>query len=189
MLEREMEALRIEILRCTLCGLHKHRKNPVVGEGSLHPKIFFIGEAPGRSEDAAGKPFVGSAGRIFDKMLESIGVKREEVYITNVVKCRPPGNRTPTNEEINACSKYLERQISLIKPRVVATLGSVALRWAGERFGIRQKGVSHLHGKIIHLDADYGRVFLVPLYHPAVALYNPGMINVLLKDIRKILEV
>jgi DNA polymerase len=187
MIEKEMKKLENTIRHCKLCQLHKNRKNPVLGEGSLKPKVFFIGEAPGKNEDIKGRPFVGSAGKIFDKLLKSIDLKREDIYITNVVKCHPPGNRKPTKEEIEKCSRYLEKQISLIKPRIIATLGNVALQWICKKFEIKLESISSVHGKIVEIKTDYDKVYFIPLYHPAFAVYNPNMINVLLRDMRKIL--
>ncbi len=184
MVETELRELHELIKSCRLCPLWRKRKNAVPGEGSLNPRVFFIGEAPGESEDLAGKPFVGKAGKVLDELLASVGLKRSEVFITNVVKCRPPGNREPSEEEIRACSPYLERQLSLLRPKVIATLGRVALAWCCKHFGLKDMRISKVHGRVFDVKASYGNAKLVALYHPAVAVYNPGMKVTLLQDFR-----
>ena len=119
--KRKLEEIEKEVLRCKKCPLWRTRTKPVVGEGDPKAKIMFIGEAPGASEDASGRPFCGAAGKVLDELLEEAGIKREEVYITNILKCRPPGNRNPKAEEIKACTPYLERQIKMIKPKIHLT--------------------------------------------------------------------
>src|ERR1041385_6914386 len=121
-----LEKIEAEVRGCPLCKLSRTRKNAVPGEGQLSAKIMFIGEAPGRSEDEKGRPFVGTAGKILDNLLEKTGIERSQVFITNVVKCRPPNNRVPDDDEVVACRPYLERQIALIRPKVICILGRTA---------------------------------------------------------------
>ena len=124
------------VANCRKCSLWKTRSNPVVGGGSKDAKVMFIGEAPGYWEDVKGRPFVGRAGRVLDELLESINLSREEVYITNILKCRPPNNRNPLQSEIEACTPYLDRQIELMNPEIIATLGNFALSYISEKFGL-----------------------------------------------------
>jgi len=181
----EVEA---EVKSCRRCSLWRHRRNPVFGEGNPETGIVLIGEAPGRSEDLAGRPFVGAAGKVLDRMLSVAGLSRTDVYITNVLKCRPPGNRDPRPEEVEACTPYLDRQLRIIRPRVVVTLGrhalSYVLRWSKVR-----GSVSRLHGTVIELNAPFGNAVLVPLYHPAVLLYRPAMREVFEEDARRLGKV
>lgn len=146
----------------------------VVGEGSLDADILFIGEAPGASEAKSGRPFVGASGRVLAELLASIGLRRDDVYITNVVKDRPPENRDPRPDEIALYAPFLRRQIDLIQPKVIATLGRHAMEFVLELFGVPAGGqkISDLHGQPLGVQADYGELVVVPLYHPAVALYN-----------------
>ncbi len=168
-----------EILSCTDCRLHKNRKNAVPGEGDPDPCIVFIGEAPGRDEDIEGRPFVGRAGKLLDQLLEEVGLSRPEVYITNVVKCRPPDNRDPRADEKSICRGYLDRQIALLGPDIICTLGNHATTsFTGE------KGINNLHGKIM----EDGDRLIIPLYHPAAGLYNPNLVVRMKEDMEKIVE-
>lgn len=180
----EIEKIKNEILSCQKCELFKTRKNPVVGEGSLEPKVMFIGEAPGFNEDIEGRPFCGKAGEVLDELLGFIKLKREEVYITNIVKCRPPENRDPKEEEIKKCSVYLDRQIEIIKPKIIATLGRYSMAYIFKKFSLEEKiqSISKIHGKIFNAGDLFLKVTIIPLYHPAVATYNQNMIEVLKKD-------
>ncbi|TAJ44165.1 type-4 uracil-DNA glycosylase [Methanofollis fontis] len=168
----EVERLKTEILNCTHCPLSETRTHAVPGEGPKDAEIVFIGEAPGRQEDLQGRPFVGRAGRILDSMLDSAGISREEVFITNVVKCRPPENRDPQNEEIAACRPYLVEQISAIRPRFIVTLGRFAMRLVLEMFGVEAGSIGEMHGQVITVSQG-GAVFtVIPMYHPAASIYN-----------------
>lgn len=180
----KLKKLRLGIINCKKCPLWKKRTNPVFGEGPTNAKIMLVGEAPGFNEDQQGKPFVGRAGKILDELLNSAKIKREEIFITNIVKCRPPENRNPTQEEINSCSVYLDRQIDIIKPKIIGCLGNFATDYILEKFGLKNKiqGISRIHGKIFKVSTIFGIVKIVPLYHPAVATYNMNMINTLKKD-------
>jgi len=157
----------------------------VLGEGSLDAQIMLIGEAPGEREAKTGRPFVGASGRFLDELLASIGLKREDVYITNVVKDRPPENRDPTPEEIALYTPLLAQQIEIIQPRVVATLGRFAMSYAMQLFNVPFNGtpkISELHGQVLEGKASYGPVAVVPLFHPAVALYSTQRRDTLLED-------
>lgn len=171
---REIEA---EVRSCTACVLHKGRTPAVPGEGPVNAEIMFIGEAPGRNEDLQGRPFVGQAGKLLEELLDEIGLSRDDVWIGNVVKCRPPGNRDPQPEEIAACAGYLERQIELLQPKLIATLG----RFSMEKFfpGAR---ITRVHGQARR---DGSRV-LIPLFHPAYVLRNMSAMPDAIRDIRKI---
>jgi uracil-DNA glycosylase family 4 len=146
---------------------------------------MFVGEAPGFHEDKQGEPFVGQAGKLLDKLLGGIGLERSEVYIANVLKCRPPGNRDPQPDEIESCEPHLFRQIELIQPRVVATLGNFATKLLSGK----PTGITRVHGQDQEVTLGGNRVLLYPLYHPAAALYTPAMLNVLQEDFRRIPEL
>ena len=186
--EAEMIKLEEEIKECRLCELWKTRNNPVVGEGSLSAKIMLIGEAPGYYEDLKGRPFVGKAGKILDELLDSLGQGRAEVYITNILKCRPPGNRNPAAAEIKACTPYLDAQMSIIEPGVIATLGNFSLTYIFAKFGLNPDKISKIHGKVYNVSTIAGIKKVVPLYHPAVATYNPGMKTTLIDDFKVLTE-
>ncbi len=182
--EEEMGRLEEEIKECRRCELWKTRTNPVAGEGSLTAKVMFVGEAPGYYEDLKGRPFVGKAGKILDELLGSVGLERSEVYIANVLKCRPPGNRNPTTIEIKACTPYLDAQMEIIEPMVIATLGNFSLGYIFDKFGLKSDKISKIHGKVFKVSTIAGVKKIVPLYHPAVATYNPGMKEVLVEDFK-----
>ncbi|RLT39107.1 MAG: uracil-DNA glycosylase [Chloroflexi bacterium] len=170
--------LEKEICACMLCRLCDGRICAVPGEGSFSPQIVFVGEGPGAQEDRLGRPFVGRSGRFLDGMIDGIGLRREDVFITNVVKCRPPDNRDPRPDEIAACRDYLDRQIELLAPRVVVTLGRFSMeRWfPGER-------ITRIHGQVKEIGS--GRVALA-MYHPAAALRNPQWRNAFAADMQKL---
>lgn len=183
-----LRKIRDEIIALTTSPLYAYRKKnnyfPVIGEGNHNAAIMFIGEAPGASEAKAGRPFCGAAGKILDELIESIGLKRRDVYITNVVKDRPPNNRDPSPAEIEAYSPFLNRQIEIIKPKVIATLGRFSTKYILEKFGLPEKdqSISALHGKPLDAIANFGPIVVVPLYHPAVVLYNVNSRKILEKD-------
>jgi uracil-DNA glycosylase len=174
--------IKNQIENCTLCNLCKKRTKIVISDGSWDSDIFFIGEAPGREEDLQGKPFVGAAGKLLTEMIESIGLSREEVFITNIVKCRPPNNRDPLPEEVKKCWPYLESQIKIVKPKLIVTLG----RHSMARF-LPDLKISEAHGQPKRTKGIWQekQVYL-PLYHPAFALYNPKNKETLFKDFQKI---
>jgi len=185
-----LKKIKDEVLNFTKSPLYEDRvknKNlPVIGEGSHRAEIMFIGEAPGRNEAKTGRPFCGYAGKILNEFLLSVGIKREDVYITNIVKDRPPFNRDPLSVEIEAYGQFLDRQIQIIQPKIIATLGRFSMRYIMEKFGLGDKldSISNLHGKKFKTKTDYGEVFVVVLYHPAAAIYNPKLKEVLKKDFK-----
>ncbi len=157
---------------------------PVIGEGSHFAKIMFVGEAPGANEAKTGRPFVGASGKFLNVLLESVGIKRDDIYITNIVKDRPPQNRDPRPDEIEQYGPFLDRQIDIIKPKVIATLGRFSMMYVMKRMGLEDKiePIGEAHGKSYTAKSSYGTVDIIPLYHPAVALYNGSMRDVLKKD-------
>jgi uracil-DNA glycosylase family 4 len=182
--EEEMESMEKAIKECKRCELWKTRTNPVIGEGSLSARILFVGEAPGYNEDLKGKPFVGKAGKVLDELLESAGLQRAEVYIANVLKCRPPGNRNPLTDEIIACTPYLDAQLELIEPEIIATLGNFSLSYIFAKFRLKLEKISKIHGEVFTISTIAGIKRIIPLYHPAVATYNPKMKEVLIDDFK-----
>lgn len=163
---------------------NKEKNMPVIGEGSHFAAIMFIGEAPGLNEAKTGRPFVGAAGKFLNSLLEGVGIKREDVYITNIVKDRPPENRDPFPDEIALYGPFLDEQIDIIQPKVIATLGRFSMNYIMKKFGLdfEIEPISKAHGKSYEAKASYGKVHIIPLYHPAVALYNGSMREVLQKD-------
>ncbi len=185
----ELKKIKNQVLSCKKCSLYRTRVHPVFGEGNPKARIMFVGEAPGFNEDRTGRPFCGQAGKILDELLEFIGIKRGEVYISNLLKCRPPENRDPQKEEIKACSSYLERQIEIIKPKVICPLGRYSMRFLMEKYGLKEKiePISKIHGKVFEVKNLFQEIKIIPLYHPAVATYNINMKEILKRDF-KILE-
>ena len=155
----------------------KNKVFPVIGEGSHHADIMFIGEAPGRNEAATGRPFVGSAGKFLDELLSANGIPRDSVYITNIVKDRPPMNRDPLPDEIKIYGLFLDRQIDIIQPKVIATLGRFSMQYIMSKLGLGTmlEPISKMHGKVLDAKTSYGEVKIVPLYHPAAAIYNQNL--------------
>ncbi len=174
---KNLEEIASLVSDCTRCELYKSKTKDVPGVGSKDAEIMFIGEAPGRDEDQKGEPFVGAAGKFLTEMIEMIGLKRSDVYIGNVVKHRPPGNRDPLPSEIKACFPYLSRQIEVIKPKLIVLLG----RHAVSQF-LPEFKISRVHGQPKRKN---GQIYL-PLYHPAAALYNAFMKETLISDFKKI---
>jgi len=169
------------IRNCSRCELHKTRTNFVFGSGNSNSPVIFVGEAPGKNEDLQGKPFVGQAGKLLDELLESIGFARKEVFIANVLKCRPPLNRDPSEHEINTCKEYLFRQIEIINPRVVCTMG----RYSTQLILDTDTGINKLRGNIYKRD---GRV-IIPINHPAAAIYTPSRMQILREDFKKLKSI
>lgn len=186
--QSQLEELALALQKLEASPLYAYRKEnnylPVIGEGNPNAQIMFIGEAPGEWEAKSGRPFVGASGRLLDTLLESIGLQRKDVYITNVVKDRPPGNRAPTVEEIRIYAPLLVQQIDIIRPAVVATLGRFAMDFIFDLFDMPQRGekISRLHGTRLEAHAPYGAVTVIPLYHPAVALYTTAQRETLTQD-------
>ena len=169
-----LEKIATEVVGCSLCKLSRSRKNAVPGDGQTSEKIIFIGEAPGKNEDEKGRPFIGVAGRILDEALQKAGIERSQVFITNIVKCRPPGNRIPEDDERAACSPYLDRQISLIAPRIICILGATAYSSI-----LGGKSITQNRGKIIKRK---GQKYLITI-HPAAAIYNKNLRHALEDDL------
>ncbi len=183
------ELVEEEIRSCRRCPLHAYRRNAVPGEGRRDAELVFIGEAPGRVEDETGRPFVGAAGKLLTSLIEGMGLRREDVYITNIVKCRPPNNRDPEPGEIEACIPYLKRQLNMIRPRVVVALGRHAARTLFEAAGLRWRSMARDHGRPVEAELWGVRVTLYPTYHPAAALYNPKLRESLEKDFEKLAKL
>ena len=167
---------------CTKCALSAGRTQVVFGSGNPSADLMFVGEAPGFHEDQQGVPFVGQAGKLLDKLLGGIGLTRADVFVANVLKCRPPGNRDPLPEEIAACEPHLFRQIELIEPKLVATLGNFATKLLSGK----PAGITRVHGYEQEVTLGTRKVSLYPLYHPAAALYTPSMLKVLEEDFARI---
>jgi len=182
----KMKKIEQSIKNCKKCNLYLTRKNPVIGNGSIDSEIIFIGEAPGRNEDTQGKPFVGRAGLFFNELLESIGLDRDNIYVTNILKCRPPKNRNPSKNEINECNIFLKEQIKIIKPKLIVTLGNFASKYIFEQYNLKSKKISDIHGKIFQINNNSKILTIIPLYHPAVAIYNSNRKNDLKKDFKKV---
>ena len=175
--EQVLAEIGAEVRACVACRLCEQRNQAVPGEGGIQSGIMFIGEGPGFHEDRQGRPFVGQAGKLLEEMLAAVGLRREQVFITNVVKCRPPGNRDPQPDEIAACDAYLERQLAAIEPRIVVTLG----RYSLAKFFPGAK-ISAVHGEPRFAD---GRAY-VPFYHPAAGLRTPAIKQMLFEDVQKL---
>jgi len=177
--EEILREISAQVAVCQACALHHSRKHAVPGEGNPRSEIMFIGEGPGFHENEQGRPFVGQAGKFLDELLEAAGYKREEVFITNVVKCRPPGNRDPLPEELAACGRYLDRQIETINPCVIVTLGRISM---GKY--LSNARISEIHGKPAWVQDR----LIVPMYHPAAALHQPSLKPVVIADFQKLPE-
>jgi DNA polymerase len=186
--QAELAKLTAEVDNLTHSPLYAYRQenhyHAVIGEGDPEASLMFIGEAPGEWEARRGRPFVGASGKVLDELLSSIGLRRQDVYITNVVKDRPPKNRNPRVGEIRLYAPFLVRQMDIIEPCVVAPLGRIALSFVLNQLGLPTAGqtISRLHGQSLTAQASYGRVTVVPLYHPAVALYNSDQLATLQRD-------
>ena len=173
-----LQLLHQEVRGCPLCALHQTRTKAVPGVGEATARIMVVGEAPGKNEDLQGEPFVGAAGQLLNQLFGYVGINRDEVYITNIIKCRPPGNRDPLPDEVAACSGYLDRQVELIRPAVILLLG----RHAVQRLLPGAAGISRIHGQLV----ERGDRAYVPLYHPAAALYNGFLVDTLKADFQKV---
>src|SRR5713226_5268586 len=175
-----MNTLRLQVISCTKCSLSKSRINAVAGKGDYGAEIMFIGEAPGRNEDLKGEPFVGSAGKILSEALEYSGISRDDVFITNVVKCRTPNNRIPLEEERNSCHQYLIDELDIIKPKIICILGNTAY---GSILG--GSSITKNRGKIIKKN---NQLYFLTI-HPAAIIYTPGLNQVLKDDIKTLVEI
>ena len=177
----KLKSFFYKINDCRQCELHKGRTRLVFGSGNATAELMFVGEAPGKNEDLQGLPFVGRAGKILDDLLGSIDMERKEVFIANVLKCRPPGNRDPKIDEISTCKEYLFEQINIIDPKIICTLG----KYSTQLILDTSHGITGLRGKVFHRD---GRTIL-PINHPAAVLYNPSRIEILQNDFLKIKDL
>lgn len=176
--QKSLDEIRAKVVNCQACSLCEGRTNVVFGEGNPHARVMIIGEAPGKNEDLQGRPFVGAAGKFLDELLEAAGLVREEVFIANVLKCRPPSNRNPQAEEIEACADYLREQTRSINPDVIVTLGNFATQFI-LKTGV---GITHLRGTIQRA----GKFIVLPVFHPAAAIYDRSKRDVLLSDFAQI---
>lgn len=174
-----LEAIEAQLKDCQACDLSQSRRHVVPGAGNPHARVMLIGEAPGAEEDRQGKPFVGQAGKLLDGMIRAMGLQRNRVYITNVIKCRPPGNRDPKPEEIAACCAFLERQIDLIEPDVIVAMGRFAARWLTGS----EKSMGALRGRW----GSFRKIPVMPIYHPAYLLRNPSGKPQVWEDLKKIM--
>ena len=184
----QLRAIKEAVVNLTESPLYEFRTRnsyyPVIGQGDHYADIMFIGEAPGKNEAETGRPFCGASGRVLDELLASIDLRREDVYVTNILKDRPPNNRDPQKHEIDLYTPFLERQIEIIQPKVIATLGRFSMEFILRHFDALQANqkISQLHGTVISVRTSYGRASVVPLFHPAAALYNASQRTTLEKD-------
>jgi DNA polymerase len=178
--KKDLESLKAEVLGCARCDLHRTRRNVVFGSGSASARLMFIGEAPGEEEDIHGLPFVGKAGQLLTKIIEAMGLKRSDVYIANILKCRPPNNRAPLPTEILECRENIRRQIEMIKPKVICTLG----KFASQTLLKTETPITALRGKF----QEYDGIKVMPTFHPAYLLRNPQDKKLVWEDMRKILK-
>ena len=188
----EQEAVRTlnrDIVTCTRCRLAVTRINAVPGEGPGDSGLFFIGEAPGRNEDSLGRPFVGRAGAVLESLLSSIGLHRSDVFITSIIKCRPPENRIPRKDEIAACGGYLDRQIDLLSPEIIIPMGRLASEHVFLRFDIPHGPMGSIHGKLFHAATPRGELVIIPVYHPAAVTHNPLLKGAVFEDFKVIGEM
>ncbi|MBZ1356351.1 MAG: uracil-DNA glycosylase [Candidatus Nealsonbacteria bacterium] len=184
-----------EVVNLKKSPLYQERINqnafPVIGEGDYSAKIMFIGEAPGKNEARTGKPFCGSAGKVLDELLESIELKRENIYITNIVKDRPPSNRDPSSEEISIYAPFLDRQIDIIQPKIIVALGRFSAQYILTKFGLENeiKPITIIHGKVFVVKTSYGAIKIVPFFHPAAAIYDRKKRDILFEKIKVLKDV
>lgn len=187
---QKIEEIKKELSDFKESPLYKYRIDnnylPVVGEGDLFAKVMFVGEAPGEKEAQTGKPFVGSAGKILDEVLKSVGIEKKEVYITNLVNDRPLRNRIPNIAEMKLYSPFLMRQIQIIKPRLIVTLGRLSTNFVLKEYNLKDKpdSMGKVHGKIFTVNSSYGKIFIIPMYHPASVLYQRDIKNILKEDMK-----
>lgn len=179
-MEKKLQEIKQQVIECTKCELSKTRNNSVAGKGNFKSDVIFVGEAPGKNEDLKGEPFIGIAGKKLSTALESVGITRDEVYITNIVKCRPPNNRVPTTNERDTCKDYLKKEIEIIKPKIICILGNTA-------FGslLDGKEITKYRGKIVRKD---NQLYFLTV-HPAATIYNQKLVDVLKNDIKKLFKL
>jgi DNA polymerase len=191
----KLRQIKEAVLNLKESPLYDYRRQnnyfPVIGEGNHEAKIMFIGEAPGRNEAKTGRPFCGAAGKVLDNLLASVGIPRAEVYVTNIVKDRPPENRDPLPKEIEVYGPFLDQQIEIIQPQVIATLGRYAMQYIMQKFGLSDvlRSISQMHGRLFEAKASYGKIKILPLYHPAATIYNRELIKDLETDFQKLKNI
>ncbi|MBX5327830.1 MAG: type-4 uracil-DNA glycosylase [Candidatus Bathyarchaeota archaeon] len=183
-----LETIAAEVIICQKCPLSKTRKNAVPGEGNPNTQVMFIGEAPGYWEDIKGRPFVGDAGKFLDSLLSEIRFSREDVFIGNVLKCRPPGNREPQPSEVQACTSYLDRQIKAIQPRILVTLGNHSTAYIFSKSGLAFTSITKVHGKFYDVSLLGMKVTVFSTFHPAAALYHPKYKQQIIEDFKLLKE-
>jgi DNA polymerase len=179
-MEKKLQKIKQQVTECTKCELSKTRNNSVPGKGNFKADVIFVGEAPGKNEDMKGEPFIGIAGKKLSIALESAGITRDEVYITNIVKCRPPKNRVPTTTERDTCQNYLEKEIEIIKPKIICVLGNTAFNSL-----LNGKEIIKFRGKIVRKN---NQLYFLTV-HPAATIYNQKLISVLKKDMKKLFKL
>lgn len=182
MKEDQLAKIAEEVRSCKRCGLWRGRTNPVPGEGSANPLVMFVGEAPGRNEDLQGRPFVGAAGKLLDSLLAGIGLSRREVFIGNILKCRPPNNRDPLPSEIEACTPFLDRQIEVLKPKIIVALGRFSAGYLLSKAGLKPGSLPSIRGRIMKVNLLGLSLSFMATFHPAAALYNPKLKKALEED-------
>ena len=187
--KKKMDEIKREAQTCRECTLGGTRKNIVVGSGNLDARIVLIGEAPGRKEDTTGLPFVGQAGKLLDEILENAGLNREDIFIGNILKCRPPDNRRPRKAEIESCEGYLMHQLKIIEPSVIAPMGNSSVTYFQKRHGLKNQSIGEVHGEVYLIKTSWGNVKLIPLYHPAAAIYRRNLLDTLEVDMKKVAEL
>jgi len=181
-----LDAIAAEVIVCPKCPLCRSRKNAVPGDGSPNARVMFVGEAPGYHEDIEGRPFVGDAGKFLDALLAEVPLSRKKVFITNIVKCRPPRNRAPRPLEINACAPFLERQILAIQPKFIVSLGSISASCMFPRAGLSFDSITKVHGKFHEALVSGLNVTLFATFHPAAALHNPKYKQLIVNDFKRL---
>ena len=179
-MEQKLKKIKKQVTQCTKCELSKTRNNSVPGKGNFKSDVIFVGEAPGKNEDMKGEPFIGIAGKKLSIALESAGITRDDVYITNIVKCRPPKNRVPTTNERDTCQNYLKKEIEIIKPKIICVLGNTAFNSL-----LNGKEIIKFRGKIVRKN---NQLYFLTI-HPAATIYNQKLISVLKKDMKKLFKV
>ena len=179
-MKQKLEVIKQNVIKCTKCDLSKTRTNSVPGKGNFHSNVIFVGEAPGKNEDKKGEPFIGIAGKKLSIALEKAGISREEVYITNIVKCRPPKNRVPTTIERETCQEYLKQEISIIKPKIICILGNTAFNSL-----LGGSEITKFRGKLVRKE---NQLYFLTI-HPAATIYNQKLITVLKKDMVKLFDL
>jgi len=184
-----MNQITAQVRSCANCGLSETRTKVVLGAGTLDAKIVLVGEAPGRKEDESGLPFVGSAGKLLDRLLTSAGLSRDDIFIGNIIKCRPPKNRRPKKSEVAQCEGYMMEQLEIINPAILAPMGNSSLSYFQERFGLEKQVIGDVHGKVVEIEAPWGKIRLFPLYHPAAAIYRRHLLGELEEDMKKLGEL